>query len=503
MMEPTDHATEADPLKREVEGGGAAPPAQTKKKLGLAKLSHWRTAAFFLSLFLCLILVFAFSFIIPCPVRPQYLTFWNRSFPQAGLDTPCVFVSAVAGTNGETLWERPLAPEFHWAHCGLDGLGEMDRGCLLSHSNQLTAIDKYTGVVTWSWPQPPNLSSTLPVLSVPDLDGDGVSDVALVAPSPTQTQLAILSGKTGVQIGSEVVLDTAESAMHLLHSTGKGSHYVLLQKGLYGLALWRIAAQAKAGMEKGLKKDKHWESKANDSSGLVPIYESGSLRHVLMTGKAEGLSNLLLVTGGSVELMDGNSLNSLWRVNISTILSEPSFGHFNKDGTPDIVIEEEIGNGIKRVVILDGNTGGTLWEVILLASPNSPKPASVNTINSFSVFMFWGVMPSEANSTSDLSKERHSYMMHPLYSTVLLEKSNIIDHIIAFKATLLERGRHACYILLTGPEGEGAEGTVVLSKRKLKQDVPDSRVLRMGSMSSKDTNEDIKEAFQRLRFSDE
>ncbi|KAK6302073.1 hypothetical protein J4Q44_G00281260 [Coregonus suidteri] len=422
-----------------------------------------------------------------------------------GLDTPCVFVSAVAGTNGETLWERALGPEFHWAHCGLDGLGEMDRGCLLSHSNQLTAIDKYTGVVTWSWPQPPNLSSTLPVLSVPDLDGDGVSDVALVAPSPTQTQLAILSGKTGVQIGSEVVLDTAESAMHLLHSTGKGSHYVLLQKdsGLYGLALWRIAAQAKAGMEKGLKKDKHWESKANDSSGLVPIYESGSLRHVLMTGKAEGLSNLLLVTGGSVELMDGNSLNSLWRVNISTILSEPSFGHFNKDGTPDIVIEEEIGNGIKRVVILDGNTGGTLWEVILLASPNSPKPASVNTINSFSVFMFWGVMPSEANSTSDLSKERHSYMMHPLYSTVLLEKSNIIDHIIAFKATLLERGRHACYILLTGPEGEGAEGTVVLSKRKLKQDVPDSRVLRMGSMSSKDTNEDIKEAFQRLRFSDE
>ncbi|XP_070962807.1 protein FAM234A [Oncorhynchus clarkii lewisi] len=545
-MEPTDHATEADPLKREedgVEGGGTAPPVQTKKKsLGLAKLSHWRTAAFFLSLFLCLIIVFAFSFIIPCPVRPQYLTFWNRTFPQAatydflaiedaskdkvmdvlfvlkaqegsqnvsclaeGLDTPCVFVSAVAGTNGETLWERPLAPEFHWAQCGLDGLGETDRGCLLSHSNQLTAINKYTGVVTWARLQPPNLRSTLPVLSVSDLDGDGVSDVALVAPSPTQTQLAILSGKNGVQIGSEVVLDTAECAMHLLHSTGKGSNYVLLQKdsGLYGLALWRIAAQAKAGMEKGLKKDKHWERKANDSSGLVSIYESGTLRYVLRTGKAEGPSNLLLVTGGSVVLIDGDSLNLLWRVNTSTVLSEPSFGHFNKDGTLDIVIEEDIGNRIKRVVILDGNTGGTVWEVNLLASPNSPKPASVNTINSFSVFMFWGLMPSEANTTRDLSEERRSYMLYPHYSSVLLEKSNVMDHIIAFKATLLERGRHACYIMLTGPEGEGAEGTVDLSKRKLKQDVTDSRVLRLGSLSSKDTNEDIKEAFQRLRFSDE
>lgn len=46
-----------------------------------------------------------------------------------------------------------------------------------------------TGVVTWARLQPPNLRSTLPVLSVSDLDGDGVSDVALVAPSPTQVNL--------------------------------------------------------------------------------------------------------------------------------------------------------------------------------------------------------------------------------------------------------------------------------------------------------------------------
>lgn len=43
--------------------------------------------------------------------------------------------------------------------------------------------------------------------------------------------------------------------------------------GLYGLALWRIATKAKAGMEVSLKKDKHWEIKASATSGLVPIYE--------------------------------------------------------------------------------------------------------------------------------------------------------------------------------------------------------------------------------------
>lgn len=69
-------------------------------------------------------------------------------------------------------------------------------------------------------------------------------------------------------------------------------------------------------------------------------------------------------------------------------------------------------------------------------------------------------------------------------------------------ATLLERGRHAAYILLTGPGREGDEGTVVLGKRKLKQDVLYSTVLRIGP-SGPQTNEDIKETFNRLRFSDQ
>ncbi|XP_029933323.1 protein FAM234A [Myripristis murdjan] len=551
-MEATDRATEGDPLKRGEDGAeaGTAPsPTELRKKsckdaLGFAKLSHWRTAVFFLSLFLCLIIVFAFSFIIPCPVRPQYVSAWNRTFPQAvtydflaiqdaskdkvmdvmfvlkdkegsqnntctdeGLLSPCVFVMTVDGTNGETLWERPLAPEFHWAQCGLETETDRTWDCLLSHSDQLTAIDKYTGEIKWQKVQPQNFRSAVPVLSVPDLDGDLVSDVALVSPGKVQLQtlLVFLSGKTGDQIGSEVILDSAETMRHLLHPSTKDSDYVLFQKdtGLYGLALWRIAAMAKAGMELGLKKNQHWESKASATSGLVPVYESDSVRQVLQTGKTHDLSNLLLVTGEEVVLLDGNSLQKLWTFNTSKVFSEPSFGHFNKDGILDVVIEEDVGNNTKRVVILDGKSGGVLWEVNLLASPNSPRPVSVNTINSFSVFMFWGVLPSETNSSMSVIDDRRSYMLHPHYAEVLLESTNVMDHIVTFKATLLERGRHACYILLTGPETDGAEGTVVLSKRKLKQDVPDSRVLRIGSGGSSETSDSIKEAFNRLRFKDE
>ncbi|XP_034427482.1 protein FAM234A isoform X2 [Hippoglossus hippoglossus] len=538
-METTDHATEGDPLKRGEEA------TELKKKsckevLGLAKLTHWRTAVFFFSLFLCLTIVFAFSFVLPCPVRPQYLVSWNRTFPEAatfdflaieaassdkvldvlfvlktrecgvnntcadaGLPSPCVFVLAVDGTDGETLWERPLHPEFHWAQCGLEENTGRTWDCLLSHSDQITAVDKHSGEIKWQQPQLSGLHSTVPVLSIPDLDGDKVNDVALVGSDNTQTQLAFLSGKTGDQIGSTVSLNSTEA--HLLHRTKEGSHYVLLQTdtGLYGLALWRIAAKAKEGIEVRLKKDKHWEKNASSATGLVPIYESDSVSQVVRKEERGDPPNLLLVTSTDVVLLNGKTRKLLWRFNTSSVLSEPSFGHFNKDDVLDVVVEEDVGNYTKRIVILDGKSGVVLWQVSLLSCPNSPRPTAIHTTNSVSVFVFWGMMPTATNSSIPLMSDRHSYLLLPLYSQVLLESTNVLDHIITFKATLLERGRHAAYFLLTGQEAEGDEDTVVLRKRKLKQDVPHSKVLRIGSGGESESNEDIIEAFQRLRFSEE
>ncbi|XP_068610550.1 protein FAM234A isoform X2 [Brachionichthys hirsutus] len=546
-METSGNLAEGDPLKREEDGAEAGiTPTGTKLRkksfketLGFANLTHWRTAIFFFSLFLCLTVVFAFSFVIPCPVRPQYLASWERNFSDAatydflaiedtsrdkvndvlfvlktqgnqnntcsaaGLPSPCVFVFAVDGTDGTTVWERPLAPEYHWAQCGLEEGTSRSWDCLLSHSNQLTAIDKYTGDVRWQQPQPPGLHRTLPALSVPDLDKDKVSDLALVASNNTQIQLIFISGKTGSQIGSTVVLDSIESTIHLLHRTPGGSHYVLLQNdtGLYGRALWRIAAEANPGMEADLKKDKHWENKASPTSGYVPIYESDSMRYVRSIGRTDKSPNLLVVTETEAASVDGKTSQLLWRFNTSAVLREPSFGHFNKDDVLDVVLEEDIGSYRKRVIILDGKSGGVLWEVELMDAPNSPRPDAVHTINSFSIFVFWGSMPSK-NSTVPMISDRCSYMLHPLYPNILLESPSSLDHIVTFTATLMEHGRHAAFILLTGPETEGAEGTVVLGKRKLKQDVPDSNVRPIGTSGTSETNEDIKAIFNRLRFSD-
>ncbi|KAL2078533.1 hypothetical protein ACEWY4_026218 [Coilia grayii] len=564
MTNPGVGPSEVDPLKgEEGEVGGAGVSASTpplKKKgpcgggLRLSRLSGWRTAAFLLSLFLCLTIVFAFSFILPCPTRPQYQATWNRTLPAAatydflaiecvnddkvkdviftykssegtevnntcelkGLSSPCVFVLAVDGTDGDSIWEQPLNSDLLWAQCGLGGVDEKNTSCLLAHTNTLTAISTQTGKILWQQSSSPGVGAAVPVLSVPDLDSDGTSDIALL--TPQRNQLVFLSGKTGVMLGSEVKVVGEVSSSHMLHETAKKAQYLLLQtgSGLYAEGLWNLVA--KAGLHKQLKKDAEWEKRRNGSAPIM-IYPSPSLQQVSSVPVASGVSSLLLMTGLGAEgdqdtghssgilteLLDGQSLTSRWTTNSSKLLSKPSFGYFNRDDIPDIVMEEDSGNGTKRVAILDGNTGKELWEVAMVAMPHTPAPASILTLHEYSVFMLWGEM---LDNQTDSAMDKHvSNLLYPSYSDVLLQSTRPVEHIIACEVTLLERGRHAAYLLLTGPhasegvEPEGA-GSVVLTKRKMKGDVPDSRVLSVSGSVTQDNAKLIKEAFQRLRFYD-
>lgn len=52
-----------------------------------------------------------------------------------------------------------------------------------------------------------------------------------------------------------------------------------------------------------------------------------------------------------------------------------------------------------QVVILDGKSGEVLWKVDLVSSADLPRPASIHTTNSISIFVFWGLLPSQSNST--------------------------------------------------------------------------------------------------------
>ncbi|KAK2870460.1 hypothetical protein Q8A67_024852 [Cirrhinus molitorella] len=540
MTDASGRSFEAEPLKGGEAEGGVSKEKGCTEKLKFSHLTGWRTAAFLLSLFLCLAVVFAFSFILPCPVRPQYKSTWNCTLRYAAtydflavedanedkvldvffiykdaeasrntclsedLSIPCLVLTAVDGTDGKTLWERPLAADFDWVECGVKGLGHQGTGCLVAHADNLTAIDKKTGLIKWQQSRSALMNGNLPLITVPDLNADKTEDFAILSYNPEthmQSELVFFSGKSGDQIGSNVYVDWNGVFGHQQFKTASGAPYLLLltKSGLNAVSMRSL--EALADLKSALKEEKSWEEKSDKSTGLISLYQSDSLKRV-MVYPGSGSPSLLIQTGSSVSLLHTDKLNIAWTTNTSTLLSVPTFGHFDKDGIPDIMIEEDTGNKTKRVLVLSGSTGVVMWEVNLLFWTPSPRPASVLTLNTYSVFMLWG--QSHDNQTNEMQS---SFLLHPRYSQLLLERRNPSQNIISFKATLLERGRHACYLVLTGPDGRqraelGETDPVILTKRKIKDDVPESGVLRVGADELTVKEAELKEAFYRLRFSD-
>ncbi|KAK3552064.1 hypothetical protein QTP70_031774 [Hemibagrus guttatus] len=555
MSDSADRTMEAEPLKSQQEETGGPNGRGCIDKVGVSKLLGWRTAAFLLSMFICLGVVFAFSFILPCPVRPQYEATWNLTVPAAvtydflavgdankdkvldvfliykspeghrnhtctrgGLSSPCLFLLAVDGTDGKLLWETLLVAEFDWAECGVGGVkGKEGSLCVVAHAGNLTTIDLHTGKI---------LSSSLvsnsnpPVINLPDLNNDKTNDFAVLSYSTTgvssATELVFFSGKSGDMIGSKVDVGVASGEMrsHLQFSTGSEAQYVLLHtvRGLYAVSLGRLTAKPRSGLDSSLKSEKSWEQRA-DSEGLITLYDSAPLQSVLKVrgGYSSSSPSLLLQTNSTVMLFDMQKLSITWTTNTSKLISTPSFGQFNKNGVPDIVLEEDQGNNTKRVVIVDGQKGSVLWEVFLPFHFNYPQPASVLSLNYYSVFMLWGDTYTHTDNMSSEVEDHSSYLLYPLHSDVLLERRNPAQHIITFKALLLERGRHACYLVLSGEdgaqnEGAGLDGTqpVVLTKRKIKEDVSESNAIGVGGSGRLGGDvsgqaESVKEAFYRLR----
>ncbi|KAF5889367.1 protein FAM, partial [Clarias magur] len=315
------NCAEAEPLKgqHEEEETDRSSGCGCTGKTGVAKLSGWRTAMLLLSLFICLSVVFAFSFILPCP-----------------------------------------------------------------------------------------------------------------------TELVFFSGKTGEVIGSskDVGVAPGQVRSHMQFSTSSKAQYILLHtdRGLYAMSLaWLVI---RANLTSNLEEDKSWKQRANEQ-GLITLYNSSSdpLQSVLRVrgGYSSSSRSLLLHTQSTVMLFDTNKLGVTWTSNASNLISTPSFGNFNTDEDPDVVLEEDQGNNTKRVVILDGQTGGVLWKVIMPFNSDDPQPATILTLNSFSVFMLWGESHTHDNHTSLEGEQHSSYLLHPLHETVLLERRNSAQNIITFQ----------------------------------------------------------------------
>uniref|UniRef100_A0A8C9F5A7 Family with sequence similarity 234 member A n=1 Tax=Pavo cristatus TaxID=9049 RepID=A0A8C9F5A7_PAVCR len=491
------------------------------KQSQLSRLSRWRTAAFFVSLFLCLIIVFAFSFIIPCPERPVSERTWLRNYDSAvayrflaiedvnedkvqdvvfafkasngsssfnsscldegSLPSPCAFITAVSGTNGRVLWERPAAMEVEWMQCGIKQLGGAP-GCLLvGQPVSLTAVDQQTGEVQWRQSDDfgANYTVLTPLSVIPDVDGDGVQDLIIFI-------TFIHSGESGKQIGSSGSLNVDGEARYVMLTPSPAWHPCLLG---------RVSDSYCAG-EKSLKgvppphppKQRAPRASVPNLESIIHLlflFSTGDIRYL---AKIPGRSreNVLVVSSEMAVLISAQNLQTLWTLNVS----RPLLGYYKPD-VLDVVLESEIGPNRKK-----GGSGAVQWDLKLNSRAESPRPATLSTADHRSTFLIWGEYQVAGNETVSGAK---LYLFHPSYTNVLLELRNSTDQIIAFNATLFERSRHACYVLLRGPQPGEEPGLVSLMKRKLKEDVSESRVIWLSQVAV-DSEQYIRDRLYRMRF---
>uniref|UniRef100_A0A8C2TXY7 Family with sequence similarity 234 member A n=1 Tax=Coturnix japonica TaxID=93934 RepID=A0A8C2TXY7_COTJA len=476
----------------------------------LSRLSRWRTAAFFVSLFLCLIIVFAFSFIIPCPERPVSERTWLRNYDSAvayrflviedvnkdkvqdvifafkasngsssfnsscldegSLPSPCAFITAVSGTNGRVLWERPAATEVEWMQCGITQLGGAP-GCLLvGQPVSLTAVDQQTGEVQWRQSDDfgANYTVLTPLSVIPDVDGDGVQDL-------------IIFIATGDKVGHcEVMLSPVTWAGH---GRNAACFSPAVSNSIYAYSLKDLYSAA-TGMEiklPGLEQDPQWEKNVDHTTHrsiihVLFLFSTGDIRYL---AKIPGRSreNILVVSSEMTTLISAQNLQTLWTLNVS----RPLLGYYK----PDV---------LDVVMIVEGGSGAVQWDLKLNSRAESPQPATLSTADHRSTFLIWGEYQVAGNETvSSL------YLFHPSYTNVLLELRNSTDQIIAFNATLFERSRHACYVLLRGPQPGEEPGLVSLMKRKLKEDVSESRVIWLSQVAV-DSEQYIRDRLYRMRY---
>ncbi|XP_054698876.1 protein FAM234A [Grus americana] len=514
----------------------------SKQSSRLSRLSRWRTAAFFISLFLCLIIVFAFSFIIPCPERPvsertwfrnydnavayQFLAIedvnedkvqdvvfafkasngsssFNRSCLDEGLPPPCAFVAAVSGTNGQALWETPAAEEIEWMECGIKQLGGAETpGCLVvGKPVSLTAVDLQTGEVQWRQSSDfgTNYTVLTPVSVIPDVDSDGVQDLIIFIATGDKINTFIHSGKNGKQIGSTGSLNVDGTARYIRLNLDSSYFLFYTESSFYAYSLKDLYSAA-TGMEIKLPsfgQDPQWEKNIDRTTHRLSLLSSGDIRYL---AKIPGRSreDILVVNSEMATLVNAQNLQTLWTLNVSRVVSEPLLGYYKPD-VPGIVLESEIGPNRKKVMIVESGSGAVQWDLKLSSRAESPGPATLSTADHRSTFLIWGEYQAAGNETRSRTPLQKLYLFHPSYTDVLLELRNSTDQIIAFNATLFERSRHACYVLLRGPQPSEEPGSVSLMKRKLKEDVSESRVIWLSQVAV-DSEQYVRDRLYRMRF---
>ncbi|KAJ6656320.1 hypothetical protein lerEdw1_003823 [Lerista edwardsae] len=541
------------------ESGGGLEPKATG-----SLMPYLRTAIFLLTLVVSMILVLVCAFLIPCPPRDLHNT-WSRNLGQAtggvlfppelsdvngdglpdvllsftalknasvlGVSEPWVTVTALSGINGSTLWSTHIQEEIRSVQCkGLNFLPLAEPACLITGTSKfLSLLSASSGNPIWTFDSSHLLSTgtlAAPAVIVPDVDGDRVSDLVILAIGETQPDLCfiLVSGKTGSPVGGPVKYGINGNGKLIgpqAHITGHGAVYILFGFGnVQAVALRDIFAQARNrdSYPPVLQREEtEWEKRRSfNLSELIDIYSGGVEFLQAVKSPDSNCSDLLITTVRGLTLLKGQDLKPRWNLDQPDIDSQPSPGYFNDDRILDFMLQAPSGNGVMKKVpllalsvvvllVVDGKSGIPIWNHSLPCHMKKSDALSVLTLDRKSVFLFWANEKQPFLESLELSpRVHHLYLLHPAFPTILLDLSNTTDAVTASSIGINDLQKDAFYITVTtSSTSEHQPGFLLVSKLRLRWALmTQSQVVPLKETNPKINHGELRRFLSRIKFID-
>ncbi|XP_043358619.1 protein FAM234B isoform X4 [Dermochelys coriacea] len=520
-------------------------------------MPYLRTAVFLLTMVISMILVLVCAFLIPCPPRDLHNT-WNRNLGQEaggvlfplelsdvngdelpdillsftalmnasvlGVSRPSVTVVALSGMNGSTLWSSHIPEETRNVQCkGLTLTAPAEPICLVTGTSKfLSLLHASSGKTIWTL-NPAHLpSGTLaaPAVMLPDLDGDKVGDLVVLAIGETQPDLCfiLVSGKTGNPLGGPVKYSINGEGKLIgpqAHITSRGAIYILFGFGnVQAVALRDLFAQARNRdrFPPVLQREEpEWEKRRSvNLSELIDIYSGGVEFLQMVRASDTNCSDLLITTKHSLTLLRGEDLEPRWNLELQDIHSQPAPGYFNADQTLDFMVQAQSNDNVKKMLVVDGKSGLPVWSYDLPCHMQESDALSVMTLERKSVFLFWAdeMQPALQNSEPGLRNKRpglhHLYLLHPTFPTILLDLTNVTDTVTASAIGINDLQKDAFYITMTtSPTSENQPGLLLVSKLSLRWAMlTQSRMVPLMETTPKISRGEMRRFLSRLKFID-
>ncbi|XP_062989729.1 protein FAM234B isoform X1 [Elgaria multicarinata webbii] len=524
-----------------------------EQKTANSLMPYLRTAIFLLTVVVSMILVLVCAFLIPCPPRDLHNT-WIRNLGQEaggvlfppelfdvngdglpdillsftalknasvlGVSKPWVTVMALSGMNGSTLWSSHVKEEIRSVQCkDLDLVSSAEPVCLITGTSKfLSLLSASSGKPIWTLDSSHLPSGTLaaPAVPVPDVDGDRVGDLVVLAIGETQPDLCfiLVSGKTGSPVGGPVKFSTNGNGKLIgpqAHITSHGAIYILFGFGnVQAVALRDIFAKARNRdtfppvLQRG---ELEWEKRRSlNLSEVIDIY-SGGVEFLQAVKSPDGnCSDLLVTTKHGLTLLRGQDLEPRWNLQQPDIDSQPAPGYFSDDQTLDFMLQAQNGNNItKKLLVVDGKSGLPIWSYELPCHMKRSDALSVMTLDKKSIFLFWAnEKQSLLKSLEPSPRVHHLYLLHPTFPTVLLDLSNTTGTVTASSIGINDVQKDAFYITVTtSPTSEHQPGFLSVSKLRLRWALmTQSREVPLKEADPKINRGELRRFLSRIKFID-